>query len=177
MKTLVVSIAFIAASSFAQMPDCPMHAEHMAQSNADGSSTHGADVDKRHDTLGVTHETTRHAFRLFDDGAAIELRASSESDSATVQAIRKHMHSIADQFKANDFSTPMFVHDKEPDGVATMKQLHAAIEFRYEELLAGARVRMVTSNADAVAALHRFMKFQIVEHRTGDSGSVEKDSK
>ena len=166
---LTFAIAFFAAISFAQMPDCPMH--------ADGSMEHGKDVDKRHDTLGVTHDSTHHAFRLFDDGAAIELRANSESDNPTVQAIRKHMHAIADQFKANDFSTPMFVHDKEPDGVATIKQLHSAIDFRYEELPAGARVRMHSANSDAVDALHRFMKFQIVEHRTGDSGVVEKDSR
>jgi len=159
---VAAAFAFAAVAASAQMTDCPMHEQHMATA-----------VDHRHDTLGVSHETTHHSFRLFPDGAAIELRASSETDQPTIAAIRKHLQSIADQFKANDFSTPMFVHDKTPDGVETMKKLHDAIDFRYETLPAGARVRMTTANASALAALHSFMKFQIVEHRTGDSGIIE----
>jgi hypothetical protein len=165
MKSAIL-FAFIALSASGQT--CPMA--------ADGSPQHGAGVDHRHDTLGVSHTNTRHSFRLFDDGAAIELRATDAKDAPTVDAIRKHIGVIADQFKANNFSTPMFVHAKTPDGIETMKKLHDAIEFRYEELPAGARIRMATANSEALAALHKFMHFQIVEHRTGDSGEVEKDA-
>lgn len=180
MKTriaVVLSTAFfVILPVSAQMADCPMHEQHTtATSKADGSSEHGAGVDHRHDTLGVAHETTHHSFRLFDDGAAIELRANVASDDTTVHAIRTHIQTIAEQFKANNFSTPMFVHDKTPDGLDAMKQLHDRIEIRYESLSDGARIRMVTRDADALAALHKFMKFQIVEHRTGDTGKVEKE--
>lgn len=171
MKTTFVLLTALAlpATLFAQMEDCPMHAQHMA--------ARGTAVDHRHDTLGVAHETTHHSFRLFDNGAAIELRANDAADSATVGAIRKHIRMIADQFRANDFSTPMFVHDKTPDGVPAIKQLHAQIDFRYEELADGARIRMTTANAAALTALHDFMHFQIVEHRTADQGSIEHEAK
>ncbi len=172
------------ATSTEKPAACPLHAQHMADQEAaarpqdpDGSAEHGTGVDHRHDTLGVAHETTRHSFRLFDDGAAIELRASDGQDTTTIEAIRAHMRVIADQFRANDFSTPMFVHDKTPDGIATMKQLHSEIEFRYEPLPAGARVRIVTATAAALAALHDFMRFQIIEHRTGDAGKIEHEAR
>ena len=165
------------------MADCPMHAQHMAAqsanaegSKADGSAEHGMGVDHRHDTLGVAHETTHHSFRLFDDGAAIELHANVASDETTVQGIRDHIQMIAKQFQANNFSTPMFVHDKTPDGVDAIKQLHDRIQITYERLSDGARIRMTTTDADALAALHKFMRFQITEHRTGDTGHIEKEA-
>jgi len=187
MKTTLITlyIASICALALGQSSDCPMHAQHMAEqakaSNtshgaADGSAEHGAGVDHRHDTLGVAHETTHHSFRLYDDGAAIELRANGPSDTTTIEAIRAHMRVIADQFRANNFSTPMFVHDKTPDGIETIKQLHAQIDFAYESLMTGARVRIKTANPTALSALHAFMRFQIVEHRTSDSGAIERDA-
>jgi len=170
--TYVAFLSLLAIPSFlfGQMADCPMHAQHMAQQSKDG-------VESRHDSLGVSHEKTHHAFRLFDDGAAIELRANDETDTATIAAVRKHIRTIADQFQANDFSTPMFVHDKTPAGVTTIKELHAQIDFRYEALPAGARIRMTTSNAAALDALHEFMRFQIDEHHSGGSATVEHETK
>ena len=164
MKTTLISfcLASISAMALAQSSDC--------------SVEHGIGVDHRHDTLGVAHETTHHSFRLFDDGAAIELRANRESDTTTIDAIRAHMRVIADQFRANNFSTPMFVHDKTPDGIKTIRELHSQIDFDYESLPAGARIRIKTANPTAVSALHAFMRFQIVEHRTADKGVVERDA-
>ena len=168
MKTRIAALTstalFIVFPAVAQMADCPLHEQHTSNSG----------VDHRHDTLGVSHETTHHSFRLFDDGAAIELHANAATDEATMRAIRNHIQMIAQQFQAKDFSTPMFVHDKTPDGVDAMKQLHDRIQFRYESLADGARVRMTTHDAAALDALHKFMRFQIVEHRTGDTGNVEK---
>ncbi|HSP15244.1 MAG TPA: hypothetical protein VLV78_10880 [Thermoanaerobaculia bacterium] len=140
---------------------CPLHEQHMAEA--------------RHDTFGFSHESSKHAFRLFDDGGAIELRATKESDAATIAAIRKHLQSIASEFTKSDFSTPHFVHDKTPAGVATMQRLTNAIQYRYEELPAGARVRIRTTDAEALKAVQDFLRWQIAEHQTGDSGNVERD--
>ena len=158
---------------------CPMHAQHMAAAKAaaDGSAEHGADVDHRHDTLGVSHETTHHSFRLFDDGGAIELYSNSTTDIATIDAIRAHIRTIANQFSGGDFSTPMFVHDKVPDGIADMKRLQSRIAFRYEQLPAGARIRITTADRDALAATHAFLRFQVIEHRTSNTGKIESDTK
>ena len=73
------------------------------------------------------------------------------------------------------FSMPLFVHGHEPNGTATMKRLHARISYRYEDVDAGGRVRVTTTDPKALSAVHDFMKFQIKEHRTGDRGEVEMD--
>lgn len=160
-----------------------MHAQHMKEAaakadanlSANGDAKHGAEVDARHDTLVASHMTTTHSFRLFEDGGAIELRANDGADKATIDAVREHLHEITAQFVKKDFSTPAFVHGRAPAGVATMERLHDAIQFRYENLDAGGRIRMTTKNPEALAAIHDFLRFQVIEHRTANSGQVEAD--
>jgi hypothetical protein len=163
---------------------CPLHEQHMKEAAAKaqnqpvvamGDMKHGAEVDGRHDTLVASHETTRHSFRLFADGGAIELRANDPGDKVTIDAVRSHLHEITAEFVKKDFSTPAFVHGRAPAGVAEMERLHDAISFRYENVDGGGRIRMRTANADALKAIHDFMKFQVVEHRTQNSGQVEAD--
>lgn len=154
------------------MASCPMHAQHMS---ANGDHQHGAEVDARHDTLGMSHEKTHHSFRLFSDGGAIELRANAATDLATVDAIRAHMRQIANAFSKADFSTPAFVHGYPPAGVADMARLKDSLQYRYEEVPSGARVRVTATSPEALSAIHDFLRFQVVEHRTTDSGKVEAD--
>jgi hypothetical protein len=184
MKKTILLFTLLTAPLYAQTMDpatCPMHEEHMKAANAakavvpNGDAKHGAGVDARHDTLVASHATTRHSFRLFQDGGAIELRATDSSDQATIDNVRAHLKNIAAQFEKNDFSTPAFVHGREPAGVAGMKQRHDAIQFRYEPVEGGGRIRMTTANGDALGSIHDFLKFQVVEHRTGNSGVVEED--
>ena len=40
----------------------------------------------------------------------------------------------------------------------------------------GAMVRIVTHDPDALKAVHEFLEFQIMDHRTGDSATVGKPS-
>ena len=163
------------------MASCPMHAQHMADAKKAAESTahadhdHAASVDMHHDTFGMSHESTTHSFRLFADGGAIELRANDTADEATVHAIRTHLEKVTKQFQANDFSTPAFVHGAKPDGVTTMERLHGHIAYRFEPLPGGGRIRMTAKGAEALTATHDFLKFQIVEHRTRNSGEVEAD--
>lgn len=155
---------------------CPMHAKHTAAAAAaDGSHKHGKEVDRRHDTFGMSHASTRHNFRLFRDGGAIELRANDAADAKTVGVIREHLQAIAAEFTKGEFSTPAFVHGKTPHGVDDMKRLGAAIAYRYETLPEGGRIRLTGKDPGAVAAIHSFMKFQVIEHRTGDRGEVEEE--
>jgi hypothetical protein len=181
MKKTTFLFLLITTPLFAQTMDpatCPMHEEHMKAAKAvvpNGDAKHGAGVDARHDSLVASHETTRHSFRLFRDGGAIELRATDQADQPTIDGVRVHLKDIAAQFKKNDFSTPAFVHGREPAGVAGMKRLHDAIRFRYETVDGGGRIRMTTANDDALASIHDFLKFQVVEHRTSNTGVVEED--
>jgi hypothetical protein len=164
------------------MASCPMHAQHMAAAKepaarADGSAEHGRHVDGRHDSFGMSHTKSTHSFRLFADGGAIELRASDASDEETVKAIRAHLQEITPQFSKGDFSTPQFVHGYAPDGVAQLARLKDAITYRYEQRDGGGRIRITTTSAEALAAVHAFLRFQVVEHRTANTGKVEEDDR
>ena len=173
-------LASTAATADDPQTSCPMHAQHMAAAKAesekaDGRAEHGRHVDGRHDTFGMSHTKSAHSFRLFADGGAIELRAKDMADEATVAAIRTHLQDITPQFTKGDFSTPGFVHGYPPDGVAQLEQLGDAITYRYQQVDGGGRIRITTKSAEALAAIHAFLRFQVTEHRTADPGKVEVD--
>ena len=67
----------------------------------------------------------------------------------------------------------MFVHDRTPPGVDTMKKLKDQIKYKYEAADNGGQVVISSPNAEAVTAIHEFLKFQITEHKTGDALEVK----
>jgi hypothetical protein len=149
---------------------CPLHAEHTAQHTA---AKH-TEVDQRGDrVMGFSHETTKHTFRLLDDGGAVEVRATKEKDAETIAQIRGHMKEIAADFTSGNFTKPEEIHAGMPDGVDVMTALGNAVTYRYEELESGARVRITTRDTRGIDAVHRFLRFQIGDHHTGDSTKVE----
>ncbi len=154
---------------------CPMHAQHMAEAQKGQQADHSAHaVDERGDrVMGFSHETTKHTFRLLGDGGAIEVRANDAADAESVAQIRAHLKEIAAEFSAGTFTKPEAIHARVPDGVAAMKELGSAIRYEYEELDRGARVRVKSRDAGGIEAVHAFLRFQISDHRTGDSGKVE----
>jgi hypothetical protein len=79
-------------------------------------------------------------------------------------------------FKEGDFSAPMLIHGEAPPGVPTMKRLKADISYTFETIEFGARVRIVTANAEAVEAIHAFLRYQIKDHQTGDSLEADKQA-
>ena len=144
-----------------------------AQHSHDHHAHHAA-VDQRGDkVMGFSHEKTRHTFRLIADGGAIEVRAKDAGDAGSIAAIRAHLKEIEKDFNDADFTKPDQIHGKLPDGTDVMKELRAEIEYRFEEIAGGARIRIESKNAKAIDAVHRFLRFQIDDHRTGDSKVVE----
>ncbi|MFN7947648.1 MAG: hypothetical protein U0Z53_20025 [Blastocatellia bacterium] len=154
--------------------NCPMHAAHQKKSEA-GAHDHHAGVNKRGDeAMGFSQQKTTHHFRLKTDGGAIEVAANDSNDSASRDQIRQHLKHIARAFAEGDFSAPLFIHAQAPPGVPVMKRLKTAIKYQYEETEQGGRVRLLTSNAEALEAIHQFLRFQISDHRTGDSGETDR---
>jgi hypothetical protein len=94
---------------------------------------------------------------------------NDNKDSQNLQAIRSHLTHIASLFSNGEFSIPMFVHDQVPPGVPAMKEKRAEISYSFEALAAGGRVRIKTTNPDALKAVHEFLRFQIADHHTGDT--------
>jgi hypothetical protein len=154
-----------------EKPSCPMH-EQQAQS---GQDEHHQGVVARGDTvMGFSHEKTSHHFRLYADGGAIEAEANDAKDTASRDAIREHLGHIVTMFAAGDFSAPMLIHSQNPPGIAEMKQLREAIQYRLGNTERGARIRITTKNAQALEAVHAFLRFQISDHQTGDSTEITK---
>ena len=128
-----------------------------------------AAVNSRGDhAMGFSHDKTVHHFRLLKDGGTIEVTSNDPKDTESRDQIRMHLKHIAAAFSAGNFEMPMFIHDQVPPGVPAMKRLKNQIKYEVESLPAGARVRIVTANPEAVKAVQDFLRFQITDHQTGD---------
>jgi hypothetical protein len=175
MKGMIVAIAWTAAVSAQQHPSMPAgmtHEEHQALMKQD------ADLKRRGAVaMGFDQDAATHHFRLLPDGGAIEVEANDTGDLRTRDAIRAHLESIAADFAAGRFAAPFATHAVVPPGVPTMQRLRPALAFSYEATSSGGRVRIRSSESEAVSAVHDFLRFQIREHRTGDSLEVAVDGK
>ena len=119
--------------------------------------------------MGFSQTATTHHFLITKNGGTIQVEANDGKDAANRDMIRTHLTEIAKQFKSGNFATPFAVHGQMPAGVQVMEQLRDKIQYSYEQTEKGARVRITTSDPKALEAIHAFLKFQIEEHKTGDS--------
>jgi len=150
------------------MPPCPMHEQHKAAAQA-----HQQGVIERGDhVMGFSHDKATHHFLLYPDGGAIDVQANRPEDPATRDAIRSHFTHIVKMFAEGDFSAPMLIHSQNPPGTEAMKQLREQIQYKLEKTASGARIRITTKNAEALQAVHTFLRFQIKDHQTSDSTEV-----
>ena len=124
--------------------------------------------------MGFDQEKTAHHFLLYADGGAIDIAVKDASDTTDRDAIRSHLPHIAMMFGDGNFDVPMLVHDTtDVPGAAVLATRKDTVRYRYRETPQGGRVDIMTSDADALTALHAFLRYQIQEHHTGDSGAVE----
>jgi hypothetical protein len=94
------------------------------------------------------------------------------SDTSTREDIRRHLQGTAQAFGQGDFSSPVITHGEVPPGVSDMQRLKSTLSYKYVETDRGGKIVIRTGNAEAVQAVHKFLRFQIQEHRTGDSQEV-----
>lgn len=188
MAVLTLSLLFLprpsgAQQSSAQGTSTPAAAEHQhgtspatgqqAQSEQHCDMMKQNDMTKRGDqAMGFSQEKTTHHFYLAKDGGVIDVSANDAKDTASREQIRQHLTHIAHLFADGNFDAPMFIHATTPPGVLTMTRLHEQIQYGFQQTEAGGRVRITTANAQALDAIHAFLLFQIIDHRTGDSAAV-----
>ncbi len=141
-----------------------------------GAQGHHSSMDKRGGAvMGFDQTETTHRFILFADGGAVDVSVRNSSDTKNRDAVRSHLPHIAMMFGAGNFDAPMLVHDsKDVPGTRTMTARKATIQYRYVETPAGGRVDIVTTDPESLSAVHDFLRFQIADHRTGDSTMVRK---
>jgi len=154
-----------------ERPSCPMH----EQQKTSPEEQHQEGVVQRGDrVMGFSHERTAHHFLLYSDGGAIEVEAKDAQDTASRDAIRSHLGHIVTLFAAGDFSAPMLIHSQNPPGTEEMKRLRETIRYKLENTERGARIRITTKGAEALHAVHKFLRFQIADHLTSDPTEITK---
>lgn len=138
--------------------------------------SHSKMVNEKGDkAMGFSHEKTTHHFRLFGDGGAIEVTANSPQDTESRDQIRKHLGHIAQMFSNGNFDAPMLTHGKVPPGVPVLQKLKVEVSYIFEEIENGGRVRIKTTNQEALSAVYEFLRFQISDHQTGDTTEITKE--
>jgi hypothetical protein len=148
-----------------------VYAQHPKKGhNSNTSGTAEEEMNKRGDhVMGFDHTKTTHHFLLKEWGGSIKVTANNSGDVESSEQIRMHLKHIAKMFAEGNFNAPMLIHDQTPPGVPVMQELKGEIEYNYEEIDRGAAVRISTKNPAALKAVHDFLRFQIKEHKTGDS--------
>lgn len=159
----VLTVASVAWAQHSSMPAGMTHEQHMAQMKTQGEKAMGFDQD-----------TTVHHFRLLADGGSISVDVKTVGDDDTRIQIRSHLRQIATAFQQGDFAKPLMTHGEQPPGVAVLQRLKAELAYTYEDTARGGVVRIMTTNFEALGALHAFLKYQIVEHATGDPVDVSR---
>jgi hypothetical protein len=163
MKSILAGVLVVGTAAAATAHDhssCPM---------ASPAQDRRAAVDHRHDEVtGVGHEASVHHFLLVPDGGVIRLEVTDGTALAERERIRAHLRHVARAFAAGDFHLPLLIHDQVPPGAAVMKDKRAAIKYAFRPTDAGGEVRISTKDPAALAAIHRFLRFQIEDHGTGD---------
>jgi hypothetical protein len=139
-----------------------------------GNDQHHAHVNQSGDhVMGFDHTKTTHHFLLKPDGGVIEVEVNDPKDLTSRNQIRQHLNLIAELFSNGDFTAPMLIHAQTPPGVPIMKELRAEIKYTFKETEKGGLVQIKTANSKAIGAVHKFLRFQIKDHQTGDSNRVE----
>jgi len=165
MKYQLAIVLFLSGATFLfaepsaekmSMTDCPMMNDHAAM-NARGDKG-----------MGFSQDKTTHHFKLSPEGGSIEVQAKEDADRVSREQIQMHLGHIAKMFQAGNFEIPMFVHGKTPAGIPVMREHKAEIAYEYQAIDRGGRVRIRTTNPEALKAVHEFLRFQITEHETGD---------
>ncbi len=148
-----------------------MHEQHKASQE---DQHHQGVVERGDQVMGFSHDKTAHHFRLYADGGAIEAEANDAEDTVSRDAIRAHLEHIATLFAAGEFSAPMLIHEQNLPGTEEMKRLRDTIQYNLESTERGARLRITTNNGEALEGVHKFLRFQIADHQTGDATELTK---
>ncbi|HVA95409.1 MAG TPA: hypothetical protein VNI36_10970 [Candidatus Dormibacteraeota bacterium] len=169
-STTVIALLPVIVMSVLPLRAAAQQPKHQAEQSPDKHSMMMQRGDK---TMGFSQTETTHHFFLRKDGGVIQVEANDPKDTRNRNLIRMHLSHIAQAFAAGDFSDPMAVHDKVPDGVPAMQRLKGDIHYTFQQTPQGGRVLIRTANTQALTAIYQFLRFQVREHQTGDSGKVK----
>lgn len=162
MLSVSIIVAAAASTAAAQSPPAKKRV-------TPHDSAYAAMQERGKHAMGVDQYTSTHTFDSYPDGGRIAL-VRDVDDSAGVAQIRRHLREIERAFEAGDFSTPMLVHAQRVPGTDVMAARHTAITYEVHDIPRGAELHLHTKDPAVVAAIHKFMNFQRMEHHAGGNG-------
>jgi hypothetical protein len=161
LGSVIVAGAMISAQHV--MPAGMSHEEHLKQLQKDAAlKQRGATA------MGFDQDASVHHFLLQPNGGAIVVSSKDPNDGKLIEQIRSHFRDIAAEFGQGLFDRPVTTHGELPPGAAAMSEGKQQIAYRYVEQPAGASVVIETTDAATRDSIHAFLRYQIVEHKTGD---------
>lgn len=166
MKRLLVSLGFVvffcATLLGQQQPGTVGSVAVDAATLARWSKIAGLDLTK------VDH----HCY-LLKHGAAFEYTAKNAEDKETIAAIQKFVTTQVKQLEKGNIEQFAALYGKTPDSLSGMKRLKREINFDGAPSDNGAVFRFLTTNAQALAAVQDFARFDINEFKTGDPTTAD----
>lgn len=93
---------------------------------------------------------------------------SERPDRASIEQIRTHLAEVAKVFASGDFAMPERIHGRVLPGVPELIAHKDDVAYRYSATERGAQVFIATTQKEALAAVHAFLRAQIEDHRTED---------
>lgn len=170
MKTCCLTLALVTllggawpAAQHPAMPAGMSHEEHLRQMQKDEELKHRGTL-----AMGFDQDKTVHHFLLQPSGGTIVVTSKDAADAESIGQVRSHFREISESFGNGLFDKPVATHGELPPGAGAMATNKARITYRYEERAGGAAVVIETADQDALRAIHDFLRYQIVEHKTGD---------
>ena len=118
--------------------------------------------------MGFDQTRAFHHFHLRPDGGVIEIHANDPSDDETIRKIAAHLEQISRTFAGGDFTSSKATHGEVPPGVPTLQRMKERVRYRFAASPVGGRMEIAADDAEAIGAIHEFLRYQIREHRTGD---------
>ena len=150
------------------MPAGMSHEEHLKQlQKEEALKRRGGEA------MGFDQDASVHHFLLQPGGGAIVVVSKEANDTKLIEQIRSHFRDIAADFGQGLFERPVATHGALPPGAALMSERKQQVSYRYVEQPAGASVVIETTDAATRDAIHAFLRYQIVEHKTGDPLTVQ----
>ncbi len=157
--SILIALLLLTAVAAAQSAPLPDPEQEM---NARFSKAVGVSLDKF-----ILH------YYLVKNGGVVELAAKDPGDAATVAAIQKYLQSQRELWEKGKETVVTEIHGTFPEPAATMRKLRNEITFYMAKTDNGGVLRMFSINDQARAAIQDYLKFEITQHKTGDSPTID----
>lgn len=125
---------------------------------------HGAEV------MPFSVAGTLHVFEKTATGGTQRVIARSGND-IQIPMIHQHLHAIAEQFAARDFSGPAQIHGEGMPGLAALRAASAAeLHIEYRKLEQGAEIQYRGNSEKIRNAIHQWFDAQLADHGSDATG-------